>query len=133
MTNGGHGTIGTMLAALLLLASSGSSAEPADTTAAATQARGRAVFVEHCARCHGDRADGDSRVAAVLRPPPANLRASTMSADDLERMIRLGGEAAFGRSPTMPAWGETLQDAQIRDVIGYIRSLGANPTMAKVR
>ena len=133
MTALGRPMVWVMATGAVLLPVTVAAIGPIDATALAAQERGGAVFAEHCARCHGARADGDSRLATVLKPPPANLRASEMSAADQERMVRLGGEAAFGRSPTMPAWSPTLDDAQIRDVVAYIRSLRLTSSIATMR
>jgi mono/diheme cytochrome c family protein len=42
------------------------------------------------------------------------------------RVIKNGG-SAVGKSPLMAAWGGSLTDAQIRDVIAFIRTLADPP------
>src|SRR6202050_153540 len=37
-------------------------------------ARGREIYTENCASCHGLSGEGDGPVARVLTTPPANLR-----------------------------------------------------------
>ncbi len=100
----------------------------ADAAVAATPdaARGKAHFENYCVSCHGVRGDGDGPASVALDPRPARLgdRAamSGKSDDDLFQVIKNGG-ASVGRSPLMAPWGGLLSDAQIRDVIAYIRSL----------
>jgi mono/diheme cytochrome c family protein len=100
----------------------------ADTASAAPDAaRGKLQFENYCVSCHGPRGEGDGPVAASLPPPkPARLGdRAYMSAktDDYLFQVIKGGGASVGRSPLMAPWGGTLSDAQIRDVIAYIRSL----------
>ncbi len=92
--------------------------------------RGAAAYAVYCASCHGARGDGDGPVAAALDPRPAkHSDGATMNAlsdEHLFRVIKEGGPAA-GKSPLMAAWGGSLSDAQIRDVVAYIRSLADPP------
>jgi mono/diheme cytochrome c family protein len=102
-------------------------AQALDTASAAPDpARGKLQFENYCVSCHGPRGEGDGPVAATLDPKPARLgdRAymSAKTDDYLFGVIKNGG-ASVGRSPLMAPWGGTLSDAQIRDVIAYVRSL----------
>jgi mono/diheme cytochrome c family protein len=83
--------------------------------------RGAQVYQANCARCHGEKADGDSPIARVISPRPPNLITSTLSAADKERIVVRGG-AAVGRSPTMPEWGKELSAEDIRDVLAFVQS-----------
>src|SRR5918995_1430981 len=65
--------------------------------------RGEALFAQNCALCHGAGGRGDGPSAASLTRPPAD----------------------------MPAFGQELQDGQIRDVIVYIRSLQQTALLAR--
>ncbi len=47
----------------------------------------------------------------------------------LTKVIKEGG-AAVGKSPLMAPWGGTLSDAQLADVIAFIRSLADPPYIA---
>jgi len=103
---------------------------PAPDTAAATSApsaeRGKLQFDNYCVSCHGVHGDGDGPAGVGLDPRPARLgdRAymSAKTDDYLFDIIKNGG-ASVGRSNLMAPWGGVLSDAQIRDVIAYIRSL----------
>jgi mono/diheme cytochrome c family protein len=43
------------------------------------------------------------------------------------------GSSQFGRSNAMPAWGMKLSDAEIHDVVAYIRSLARRDAPASGR
>lgn len=87
--------------------------------------RGSIVFRTYCVLCHGERGEGDGRAARNYNPPPANLVKSTAS-DAYKELIIRGGGPAVGRSPFMPPWGKELSDEQVRDVIAYLRAIGAS-------
>ena len=89
---------------------------PAD---AASIGRGRAVFAEQCAPCHGDAARGDGPRAPLLRPAPSDLIAHVPQHGDSELFGWI--VAGFPQS-AMPAFRGTLTDAQMWDVINYLRS-----------
>jgi mono/diheme cytochrome c family protein len=83
---------------------------------------GQAIFHNRCAVCHGAQADGRSNLARIMQPPPANLRASTLSDDEQALIVRQGG-AAMGRSPNMPEWRVELTDEELTAVLIFIRSI----------
>ncbi|SRR5260370_15335601 len=74
-----------------------------------TVIQGRRIFIKHCAECHGFEARGDE--GSDLR----NLRAG----DALIRQVITGGIKG-----EMPAYGKTLNEADVRALIGYLRTLG---------
>jgi len=85
-------------------------------------AAGRALFVKRCSVCHGEKADGNSNLAKLLDPKPANLLISKLDSVARNQIIRKGG-AAVGRSSVMPNWEAELSEAELRNVIGYVASL----------
>ncbi len=87
---------------------------------------GRALFVQRCATCHGEKADGQSKLAQMLNPKPANLLVSQLDSAARNRIVRNGG-AAVGRSPVMPNWGTELTETELRDVIAYVSSIAPIP------
>ncbi|MDA0999080.1 MAG: cytochrome c [bacterium] len=99
------------------------SALPAD---AADAAAGKAKYQQFCAACHGLTGKGDGPAAGSLNPKPRDhtdkAYMKTLSDEQLFKITKLGGPAV-GKAPTMPPWGGALQDADIRNVIAYIRSL----------
>ena len=107
-----------ILTALVLL--------PTVVLAQGNAAKGKDLFAQHCASCHGPTGKGDSPAAAALSPKPADLtnKAYTAGLKDqyLFDLIQKGG-AAVGKSPLMPPFGSKLKDGDGRDVIAYLRSL----------
>ncbi len=95
-----------------------------------SEQRGRSVFVEHCAACHGGDAKGRGELADELLVTPANLTDCRLTAEDpvevLQGIIRYGG-SYLGLSDEMPAWYDTLTDENIADVAQYVKSLCADP------
>jgi len=114
---------------------------PADssTTAAALPmldpnqvTRGRQIYVQQCASCHGQQAEGapnwqqpDAR--GDLPPPPHNDSGHTWRHSDaqLADIIRNGLRDRFNKTPelTMPPFKDRLSDAEITAVITYFKSL----------
>ncbi len=86
--------------------------------------KGKEKFEQICASCHGSEGKGDGPAAAALEPKPRDLSdasyVSTLSDEHLFKVIKEGG-AAVGKSPLMPAWGNTLSDEDINNVIAFIR------------
>ncbi|HJL14835.1 MAG TPA: c-type cytochrome [Sandaracinaceae bacterium LLY-WYZ-13_1] len=74
--------------------------------------RGRPVYAEECARCHGARGEG---VNAIALANPVLLRTAS------DGFLRYA--VAHGRSGTpMPAFAGELAPDQIDDVVAYVRS-----------
>lgn len=117
----------------LLLAACGPEPEPLAMAPDARRydpaqlARGERLYGEHCAGCHGGDAAGDPDwrrrdAAGRFPPPPLDGTAHTWHhpLEQLRDTIKNGGPA--GQS-NMPAWGGTLDDRQIDDVIAWLQSL----------
>jgi mono/diheme cytochrome c family protein len=102
----------------------------AEAPAAADAARGAVHYQALCASCHGARGAGDGPAGQNLEPRPARhddgAYMNALSNEHLFRVIEEGG-AAVGKSPLMAPWGGALSDAQIRDVVAYVRSLADPP------
>lgn len=76
-------------------------------------AAGRRIFVDHCAQCHGQDAEGTKK-----RPSLRTSRVQQEATDgDLHWLLR-NGSMAYG----MPSWSK-LGDPQIWQVIMYLKSL----------
>jgi mono/diheme cytochrome c family protein len=95
-------------------------------------AAGKTIYTTNCTSCHGDTGKGDGPVGAVLTPSPRDFSTGEFKFDtdgdgtpgndsDLKSVITKGG-AAFGGSPLMAPW-PTLSEADVDDVIAYIRTL----------
>lgn len=123
-----------VVVAMWMAAGCQESSSPASVTAmnvertidAAQVARGKALFEQHCARCHGENAQGDPgwrlrHPDGTFPPPPLDGTGHAWhhSRDWLHEMI-LSGTEPQGR---MPAWGGKLSDQQIDDIIAWFQSL----------
>jgi len=87
---------------------------------AASVDRGKKSYFLYCASCHGAKADGNGSAGASLKPKPANLSVMAgMHPDgDFAWKIQNGRGA-------MPGWKTVLSDAQIWELVNYIKSLKA--------
>jgi mono/diheme cytochrome c family protein len=83
--------------------------------------RGRELFQNKCALCHGTTGKGDGSAAKGLDPKPANL--AEMSAHHPDGDI--AWKIATGRGP-MPAWKDILTENDIWDLTNFINNLGTN-------
>ncbi len=115
--------ISQMLAMLIASMMIGGSAaqDPISKLTASDLARGNKLFVAHCALCHGIGGTGD-------RGPSLNQPELRRAADNqaLVHIIQNGIEGT-----EMPqAW--QLTDREIRQVAGYVRSLGRTTAAAKL-
>ena len=91
--------------------------------------RGEALFAQNCTLCHGASGRGDGPRAESLTRPPADLtfgHALPHTDEDYAYWIENGIEGT-----DMPAFGEELDDGEIRDVISYIRSLQQSTLLAR--
>ena len=88
-------------------------------------AEGTALFMEHCANCHGVEADGKGPASDNLDPKPTALNDSvtldTMSDAYLFWRITEGG-ATDGHESAMPAYEDILSPNQRWAVITYLRT-----------
>ncbi|CAA9542691.1 MAG: hypothetical protein AVDCRST_MAG49-976 [uncultured Thermomicrobiales bacterium] len=93
-------------------------AAPLDTAAVE---RGGAIYQANCLTCHGAGLQGDGPTAASLERPPADLTAGHSAAHSDEDMAFWVENGIAGSA--MPAFGDQLSDAEIRDVLAYVRSV----------
>ncbi len=94
--------------------------------AAESQLRGQKVFKHYCAICHGDEGKGDGFNSTNLAVPPRNFSSPQswpqLTDEHLLLVVSKGG-TAVGKSVLMPAWGKTLTDRQLHDVVAFLRTL----------
>jgi mono/diheme cytochrome c family protein len=84
-------------------------------------ARGRALFLEHCALCHGERADGrGQRREAFTRPPADFTDPAWQRRTSARRAFMLIREGVRGTA--MPSW-RSLEEREAWDLVAYLRSL----------
>lgn len=93
-------------------------------------ARGAALYTANCATCHGAGGAGDGPAAAALVPKPARhddgVYMNALTNEHLFKVVKEGGPAV-GKSALMAPWGGMLTDAQIWDVVAFVRTLAKPP------
>jgi mono/diheme cytochrome c family protein len=86
----------------------------------------RETYQWYCAQCHGIQGKGDGINAKFLTVPPRNHTKAkyleTRTDEQFFEAIKFGG-LSVGRAPCMPAWGNTLNDSTIHELVRYIREL----------
>lgn len=87
----------------------------------ASYERGRVVFLQNCAHCHGLAGDGQGWDGQYLNPQPADFRdmagMPVSGSAQGEHLAKL----TFGILNTaMPSWGEVLPEAERWDAIKYL-------------
>jgi mono/diheme cytochrome c family protein len=82
--------------------------------------KGKALYEQSCAVCHGAQGKGDSPTGKLLMPPPANLTsAATQKKSDAE-IVQI---ITNGKPPSaMPAFKGQLSEQQMQDVLAYVRT-----------
>ncbi len=88
---------------------------------------GQALYVKHCAVCHGPEGRGDGKAAYLLNPKPRNFRAGKFrlvtslnlqpTRDDVFRTVTNGMPGT-----AMPAWGQ-LSESDRRLLADYVLKL----------
>jgi mono/diheme cytochrome c family protein len=91
---------------------------------AAVVAAGAHVFLENCATCHGEHADGHGPASKGLVPPPANFSGGTVLQQHSDAYLYY--RVSTGKPGTaMPSFHGVLDENQRWQVITYLRSLAA--------
>src|SRR3990172_13340210 len=99
------------------------------------QGEGKKIYATYCVSCHGERGKGDGVVAQSLPVRPAdhtNGAVMNQLSDQFLLYVITKGGAAMGKSNFMPAWGSSLNDKQIRDIVAYLRSIAEPPYKANI-
>ena len=88
---------------------------------------GKDNYIANCSPCHGDTGKGDGPLAETLGEgvKARNLSdaklLSTRTDEFLFKVIKSGGAAA-GFAEAMPSWKETFTDAEIKQIVQYVRN-----------
>jgi mono/diheme cytochrome c family protein len=86
------------------------------------QARGRALFVESCALCHGIHADGRGVRQHFSTPPQDFTRPAWQRQATPRELFHILREGKAGTS--MAAWKGAYDEEQSWDLVAYLLSLG---------
>lgn len=82
---------------------------------------GEAIFLESCQHCHGPLGRGNGQMAEYLDPPPKDLTSEStrsMTDDEIREVIIEGRKGT-----AMAGFEDSFQDAQLIDLVAFIRSL----------
>ena len=85
-----------------------------------TLARGKTLFLQACAACHGILGYGKSAAAATLAPVPTNLR---WEQPDLDYVLQVLHDGIPGTA--MPVWKNQLSESDSESLANYVRTLYA--------
>lgn len=93
--------------------------------------RGRQVYERNCVACHGPagKPDVHGPVVQALGVPPADFSDALFnSREPLSdwRLVATHGGPSLGFSDRMPAFGASLEEADIEDVLSYVKTLGGS-------
>ncbi len=92
---------------------------PKATISSDTQT-GQTLYENFCLSCHGPAGKGDGPAASTLQPRPADLAALLQTHDDKYLAARIS-EGKEGTA--MVAWKNVLSEAQIGQIVAYLRTL----------
>jgi len=83
-------------------------------------------YTAYCVQCHGLQGNGMGvNVHDMSVQPRDHTDTKAMSArsdEDLFKVIKEGG-LSISKSVLMPAWKDTFSDAEIHDLVGFLRGL----------
>lgn len=79
--------------------------------------RGKTLFAEHCAGCHGIEGKGDGY--KILGADPADLTSPAIKKKPDAALLKTIHEG----KPNMPSWKVRLSEDDSQDVLAYIRTL----------
>lgn len=89
-----------------------------------------ALYHNYCSVCHGDRGDGQSRAINSMRPPPRDFT-TPQSVQELTRDRMIAAVKGGVPGTAMVSWKTQLDDAQIAQVVDYVRNTFMRASVAK--
>ncbi|HYB89893.1 MAG TPA: cytochrome c [Candidatus Binataceae bacterium] len=93
--------------------------------AAPASADAKATYTDSCADCHGQTGKGDGPSASKLSAKVGDFtdcaKMSKVTDDTIFKVIKEGGPAA-NLNAAMPPFGDGMSDADIKGLVGYLRS-----------
>jgi mono/diheme cytochrome c family protein/thiol-disulfide isomerase/thioredoxin len=101
-------------------------ARPHPAKGASAEARGRLVYQQHCASCHGAEGNGDGPSVAELKTVPRAFNAGPWKhAPTLDALRRVIAEGIQGTE--MPGVGAALSPEDLNAVVTHVLALGRAP------
>ncbi len=100
------------------------------TAEAADVARGQSLYSANCTACHGAKADGKGPAAVALNPKPTDFTAAAYWAKvaaGAEGDAQIAAAIRAGRPGTSMTGFTQLTEADVADVVGWLRTLAPKP------
>jgi mono/diheme cytochrome c family protein len=89
------------------------------------RSRGRALFLEHCTLCHGERADGHGLRREAFNRPPADFTDPAWQRRTSDRRAYFAiREGVAGTA--MPSW-RSLEEGETWDLVAYVKTVADAP------
>lgn len=90
------------------------------------------IYTNLCLRCHGDKGDGQGKIATYLDPYPRDFtNAGFMNSKTEDRLANSIKNGVAGTS--MPGWSKVLNDEQVKGVLAYINQNFTKETRTEVK
>lgn len=91
-------------------------------------ARGKKLFMNYCASCHGVEATGNGPVAPSLKKHPPDLsriepKNGKFPAEEIRKKIAGDGEVPVHGKKDMPVWGMIFSPTDINNLVKYLESI----------
>ena len=106
---------------------------PPEVAADPMLSRGREIYLDRCASCHGPGGRGDGPLAKGLTgPAPRNLAQEPWKHGDRpEQVVNVIGEGV--RDAQMPGWSGTYGPEDLKAVAAYVYQVAGKPVPEALR
>ncbi len=85
---------------------------------------GKALFLQHCASCHGTEGKGDGEAGADLNPAPGNIaRFAKMPMAKDDYLLWTVSEGGAVLNTEMPAFKQRLSSNEIWQLVTFLRQM----------
>lgn len=89
------------------------------------------LYEHYCVHCHGKEGKGDgTSFPYEMEPKPRDFTDTKYMAklkDAVIQQVIIGGTASIDKSNLCPAWGETFNEKQVKELVAYVRTFSAPP------